>query len=97
MCANANEERKKRHPTKANGQLCRIPRARPLDAKQPILLLAAVADALWKVAAFERGEDLLPLAGRVDGGYPHHLAFATFHEAIMDDGAAVYEFTPWVC
>jgi hypothetical protein len=89
--ANANEDSEQRRDSKPDCQLCRVPRARPRDAKGAVLLFAAVAHALGEIAAFERREDLLPVAARGGGrvGHPDDLAFAAFQETVMDDGAAV--------
>src|SRR5712691_3472815 len=71
-----------------------VPCAGPPDAKQAVLLLAAVADAFGKVAALERRIHVLPIARRVwDFEY---LALATFHEAIFDDESAVQKLSPRV-
>ena len=62
MGADANEESKECHRAKANSQLGQIMGASPLDAKEAILLLTAIADALGEIAAFEVRVHKLPIA-----------------------------------
>lgn len=62
MGAHADEDGKEGHDAESDGELGQVSRAGPLDAKEVVLLLAAVADALGKVAALEVGVHDLPIA-----------------------------------
>lgn len=92
MGAHANEKSKEGNNAKADGQLAQVARAGPFDAKQAILLLTAVADALGEVTAFEVRVDVLPITRWV--GYLQHLALAAFREAIMDNDPAIQDLSP---
>ena len=92
--AHADKECEEGHDAESDGELSQVPRAGPLYAKQAVLLLAAVTDALGKVAALERRIDVLPITRPVwDFDY---LALATFQEAIFDDVSGVQELSPRV-
>jgi hypothetical protein len=89
--ADADKDGEESHGAETDGEMGQVSRAGPLDAKEAIFLLAAVADALGKVAALEVGVDVLPVARAVR--YPKHLALAPFHEAVFYDGSAVQELS----
>jgi hypothetical protein len=92
--AHADKECEEGHDAESDGELGQVPCAGPLDAKQAVLLLAAVTDASGKVAALERRIDVLPITRPVwDFDY---LALATFQEAIFDDVSVVQELSPRV-
>jgi len=94
VSAHTDKEREEGHDAESDGELGQVPCASPAYAKQAVLLLAAVADAFGKVAALERRVDVLPIARPVWDF--HHLALATFHEAIFDDKSVVQKLSPRV-
>jgi hypothetical protein len=94
MGAHADKDGKESHDAESNGEVGQVSRAGPLDAKEAVLLLAAVADALGKVAALEVGVHDLPIARHV--WYLQYLALAPFHETEFYDGPAVQELSPIV-
>ena len=94
MGAHADKEREEGQDAESDGEVGQVPCASPADAKQAVLLLAAVADAFGKVAALERRVDVLPIARPVWDF--QHLALATFHEAIFDDESVVQKLSPRV-
>lgn len=94
MGAHADEEREEGHDAESDGEMGQVPCAGPPDAKQAVLLLAAVAHAFGKVAALEGRVDVLPIARPV--GDFEYLALATLHEAIFDDESVVQKLLPRV-
>ena len=91
MGAHTDKDGKEGHGAESDGEMGQVSRAGPLDAKEAVLLLAAVADALGKVAALELGVHDLPFARPV--WYLQHLALAPFHETVFYDGPAVQELS----
>jgi hypothetical protein len=94
MGAHADKDGKEGHDAESDGEVGQVSRAGPLDAKEAVLLFAAVADALGKVAALEVGVHDLPIARHVR--YLQYLTLAPFHEAEFYDGSAVQELSPMV-
>jgi len=94
MGAHADKDGKEGHDAESDGEVGQVSRAGPLDAKEAVLLLAAVADALGKVAALEVGVHDLPIARHVR--YLQYLTLAPFHETEFYNGSAVQELSPIV-